>query len=235
MAGVDGNRHLFEVTETGDLIRQVTTGDRQLGSVSTSADGLVMAYTVTDAVTPTELFVNRGDGSLQQRVTSFNDGWLAGVSRQPAERLTWTVADGTDVEGWVIKPVGYEAGRPYPMVLKIHGGPHGAYGNSYVRTFHVLSNAGFFVLYTNPRGSTGYGQAFTYATIGGWGEIDSEDYLGGGRRGARRLPRYRPDARRCLGWQLRRVHGAHSRFPGHALTPTGVMAIHCKQFHLPDL
>ena len=146
MAGVDGNRHLFEVTETGDLIRQVTTGDRQLGSVSTSADGLVMAYTVTDAVTPTELFVNRGDGSLQQRVTSFNDGWLAGVSRQPAERLTWTVADGTDVEGWVIKPVGYEAGRPYPMVLKIHGGPHGAYGNSYVRTFHVLSNAGFFVL-----------------------------------------------------------------------------------------
>ena len=179
LAGVRGNRHLFEVTVAGDLIRQLTTGDRQVGSVSTSQDGLVMSYTVTDAVSPAEVYVNRGDGTRQQRVTSFNDEWLGSVSLQPAERLTWTVADGTEIEGWLIKPVGYEAGRPYPMILKIHGGPHGAYGNTFFRTFHVLSNTGFFVLYTNPRGSTGYGHAFTYATKEGWGEIDSEDYLTG--------------------------------------------------------
>ena len=179
LAGVGGNRHVFEVTETGDLIRQVTTGDRQIGSVSTSMDGLLMAYTVTDVTTPTEVFVNRGDGSQQRRVTSFNDSWLAGLTLQPAERLNWTVADDTAIEGWLIKPVGYVAGESYPLILKIHGGPHGAYGNTFLRTFHVLSNAGFFVLYTNPRGSTGYGHAFTYATIGGWGEIDSEDYLSG--------------------------------------------------------
>ena len=179
LTGVSGNRHLFEVTVTGDLIRQLTTGDRQVGSVSISQDGLVMSYTVTDAVSPAEVYVNRGDGTRQQRVTSLNDDWLAGVSLQPAERLTWTVADGTEIEGWLIKPVGYEAGRPYPMILKIHGGPHGAYGNTFFRMFHVLSNTGFFVLYTNPRGSTGYGHAFTYATKEGWGEIDSEDYLTG--------------------------------------------------------
>ena len=73
----------------------------------------------------------------------------------------------------------YQVGRQYPMVLKIHGGPHGAYGHTFFRTFHVLSNAGFFVLYTNPRGSTGYGHTFTYATRGAWGEVDSEDYLRG--------------------------------------------------------
>ena len=179
LAGVSGDRHLFEVSVTGDLIRQLTTGDRQIRSVSTSDDGRVMAYTVTDAVSPAELYVNRGDGTLQRRVTSFNDEWLAGVSLQPAEQLTWTVADGTEIEGWLVRPVGYQAGRPYPMVLKIHGGPHGAYGNTFFRTFHVLSNSGFFVLYTNPRGSTGYGHAFTYATKEGWGEIDSEDYLAG--------------------------------------------------------
>ena len=147
-----------------------------------------MAYTVTDAASPAEVYVNRGDGILQRRVTAFNDEWLTNVSLQPAERLTWTVADGTEIEGWLIKPVGYEAGRPYPMILKIHGGPHGAYGNTFFRTFHVLSNTGFFVLYTNPRGSTGYGHAFTYATKEGWGEIDAEDYLRGVDAALERYP-----------------------------------------------
>ena len=178
-AGVGGNRHLFEVTVRGELIRQVTTGDRQVRSVSTSDDGQVMAYTVTDAVSPAELYTNRGDGSLQQRVTSFNDAWLSEVALQAAERLTWTVAGGSEIEGWIMKPVGYEAGRSYPMILKIHGGPHGAYGNTFFRTFHVLSGSGFFVLYANPRGSTGYGHSFTYATHAAWGEMDSEDLLAG--------------------------------------------------------
>ena len=180
MAGISGNRHLFEVTPRGELIRQVTSGNRQIGAVSASRDGQVMAYTVTDAITPAEVYTNRGDGSsLQVKVTSFNDAWLADVALEPADRLTWTVADGTEIEGWLVRPVGYQTGRSYPMILKIHGGPHGAYGNTFFRTFHVLSGSGFFVLYTNPRGSSGYGHAFTYATLGKWGETDSEDYLTG--------------------------------------------------------
>ena len=179
LAGVRGNRHLYEVTATGDLIRQVTSGDRDVQSLSVSSDGLVMAYSASDVVTPAEVFVNRRDGSGQRPVTSFNEEWLAEVSLQPAEKLAWTLTDGSQVEGWLIKPVGYEAGRQYPMILKIHGGPYGAYRNTFFRTFHVLSNAGFFVLYTNPRGSTGYGHDFMYATTPGWGEIDAEDYLAG--------------------------------------------------------
>ena len=178
-AGIGGNGHVFEVSARGGPVRQVTTGDRRLGSVGWSGDGRVMAYTVTDAVTPAELFVARGDGTNETRVTSFNDAWLAEVTRMPAERLTWRVADGTEIEGWVVKPVGYEPGRKYPLILKIHGGPYGAYGNTFFQTFHVLSAAGFFVLYPNPRGSTGYGHAYQWATRGAWGEVDSEDYLGG--------------------------------------------------------
>ena len=179
LAGIRGNRHLFEVTETGDLIRQVTIGDRQIGSVSTTRDGLVMAYTVTSPTAPAEVFVNNGDGSRQRRVTAFNDAWLTPLSLQPAEPLRWTGDGGVEVEGWLVKPVGYDPGRSYPMVLKIHGGPHGAYGNTFFRTFHILSNAGFFVLYANPRGSTGYGHDFTYAITGGWGEIEAGDLLAG--------------------------------------------------------
>jgi dipeptidyl aminopeptidase/acylaminoacyl peptidase len=179
VAGISGNSHVYELSITGDLIRQVTDGDRQVRSLSATSDDLVMAYTVTDAISPAEVYVNRSDGTLQQRITSFNDGWINEIALQPAEPLTWSVEDGTEIEGWVVRPVDYVDGGSYPMVVKIHGGPYGAYGNGFFRTFHVLSNAGFFVLYTNPRGSTGYGHDFMYAATPGWGEVDSEDILTG--------------------------------------------------------
>jgi len=178
-AGVGGTAHVFEAAVKGGAVRQVTTGDRQLNAVSWSGDGRVMAYTATDAVTPAEVFVAQGDGRAETRVTSFNDAWLAETVRMPAERLSWRVADGTEIEGWVVKPVGFQPGKKYPMVLKIHGGPYGAYGSTYFDTFHILSGAGMFVLYTNPRGSTGYGHQYQWATRGAWGEVDSEDYLKG--------------------------------------------------------
>ncbi len=179
VAGVGGDRHLFEVSTRDGEVRQITHGDRRVGSLTTTSDGRYLAYTSTDVQHPAEFFVSRADGSNEVRITSFNDTWLADVTLMPAERLSWHVADGTEVEGWVIKPVAWESGRTYPMILKIHGGPYGAYGNTFFQTFHVLSAAGFYVLYTNPRGSTGYGHDFQFATRGAWGEVDSEDYLAG--------------------------------------------------------
>jgi dipeptidyl aminopeptidase/acylaminoacyl peptidase len=178
-AAVGGNRHLFRVPAAGGPVAQVTEGERQLTSVSLSERGHIMAYAATDAVSPTELYVARGDGLAERRATEFNEGWMGDVSLERPERLTWMVEDSVEVEGWVIKPVGYAAGGNYPMILKIHGGPHAAYGNTFFPTFHVLSSAGFFVLYANPRGSTGYGHEFKYATRGQWGVKDSEDFLTG--------------------------------------------------------
>lgn len=176
---VGGNSHLFRVPSAGGSVVQVTQGARWLSDFSFSRDGRIMAYTAADPVTPVELFVASGDGSTEQKATGFNDAWLGNVTLMPAERLTWTVSDGSEIEGWVIPPVGYQGGRSYPLILKIHGGPHSAYGNTFFPTFHVLSAAGFFVLYTNPRGSSGYGHGFEYATRGAWGVVDKEDYLTG--------------------------------------------------------
>ena len=186
-----GNRHLYEVElegleprrgRSGDQVERVTEGDRQLSSFSESSDGAWMAYVATDAVRPGEVFLADGGGRGEGRLTDFNDEWLAEVRLEAPERITWNVADGTQVEGWVIPPVGVgaaaaEASRP--MVLKIHGGPHSMYGNTFFQTFHVLSAAGFFVFYPNPRGSSGYGHDFTFATRGGWGLVDEEDFLTG--------------------------------------------------------
>ena len=178
-ASIGGNRHLFRVAAAGGPVVQVTEGERRLTNVSLSDRGHIMAYAATDAVSPTELYVARGDGTAERRVTEFNEGFLDSVSLESPERLTWTVGDSVEVEGWLMKPVGYTAGRKYPLILKIHGGPHGAYGNTFFPTFHVLSAAGFFVLYANPRGSSGYGHEFMYATRGQWGVMDSQDFLAG--------------------------------------------------------
>jgi dipeptidyl aminopeptidase/acylaminoacyl peptidase len=80
------------------------------------------------------------------------------------------------------------------MVLKIHGGPYGAYGSVFFDTFHILSGAGMFVLYANPRGSTGYGHKYQWATRGAWGEVDQEDFLQGVEAAVARYPEI--DARR---------------------------------------
>ncbi|MBT8398660.1 MAG: S9 family peptidase [Gemmatimonadetes bacterium] len=178
-AGIGGNSHLFSVDPGSGQVVQVTTGDRRLSGLSFSQDDQVVAFVSTDPVTPSELYVGSGDGSTEQKATGFNDSWLRDVTLMPAERLSWLSEGGIEVEGWVIPPLGYEEGRSYPLILKIHGGPHSAYGNTFFPTFHVLSQAGFFVLYTNPRGSSGYGHDFQYSTRGEWGIVDKEDYLGG--------------------------------------------------------
>ena len=187
-AAVSGNRHLFRVPAAGGPVVQVTQGERQLASISLSDRGHIMAYAATDAVSPTELYVARGDGTAERRATEFNDSWMDRVSLESPERLTWLVGDSVEVEGWVIPPVDYTPGRRYPLILKIHGGPHSAYGNTFFPTFHVLSSAGFFVLYSNPRGSSGYGHEFKYATRGQWGVEDSEDFLTGVETALARYP-----------------------------------------------
>jgi dipeptidyl aminopeptidase/acylaminoacyl peptidase len=191
--GISGTTHLFEVAAKGGKVNQITKGNRTLRSISTSKESRWMAYIVTDATTPTELYMANKAGGQEQRLTKFNDAWLADIKRMPAEHLSWKVADGTEIEGWVIKPINHDPNKVYPLILKIHGGPHGAYGNYFFRTFHTLSASGFFVMFPNPRGSTGYGNEFTYATRGKWGEMDSEDYLNGVDATLKKYPEIDPN------------------------------------------
>lgn len=185
---VHGNAHVYEVAASGGAVRQVTTGDRVLANVSVSANGQTMAYTATSPIAPAEVYVANGTGAGEVRISVFNDSLLATITRQPATRLTWKVRDGTEIEGWVIPPVGYQPGRQYPMVLNIHGGPHSAYTNAFSSGFHTLSASGFFVFYLNPRGSTGYGNAFKHAIQNAWGIVDEEDFITGVETVLKRYP-----------------------------------------------
>jgi dipeptidyl aminopeptidase/acylaminoacyl peptidase len=123
---------------------------------------------------PTELCVVDADGRNERQLTRFNEPLNNEVAWADAERFTFTSVGNREIEGWLMKPYGYTAGRRYPMVLYIHGGPHSQYNEGWFDEFQNLAAAGIMVLYTNPRGSSGYGADFTYSIRGRWGD---EDYL----------------------------------------------------------
>ena len=81
------------------------------------------------------------------------------------------------MDGWVIKPHGYEEGVKYPTILEMHGGPRGVYGNAIFHEFQVLAGEGYGLIYTNPRGSAGYEEEYTKAVMRHYGEVDHEDFM----------------------------------------------------------
>ena len=183
-AGVRGATHLFRVPLEGGPVEQVTRGERRLSGLTFSARFDRMAYTAVDPTHPADVYTARLDGSDERRLSRLNNDLLSEVGLRPAERVSFASTDGTEVEGWVIMPASAGAGGAggagrVPLILSIHGGPHGDYGYDFSFQFQLWAAQGYGVLYTNPRGSTGYGEQFLWGTWGGWGLRDSEDVLAG--------------------------------------------------------
>jgi dipeptidyl aminopeptidase/acylaminoacyl peptidase len=180
---VKGTEHLFRVAVADSRIEQVTQGDRVLPQVSIA--GNRMAYTSSTTDRPVEVYTASlpaagGFAVGERKVSSVSDVLLATWQLSKVERIHYDSKDGTPIDGWVVLPPGYEQGRSnYPMVLTIHGGPHAAYTSAFAFKEQLLAAAGYIVLYTNPRGSTGYGEKFRWGTWGGWGERDYEDVMAG--------------------------------------------------------
>lgn len=176
-AATGGSTGVFRIDPATKKLTQVLSGRRRINGLSSDAKGTKIAYVATDITRPTELFVANADGTGERRLTSFNDKLVSEVAFSDAERFTYPSVGGLEIEGWLMKPYGYEPGKKYPLVLYIHGGPHAAYGETWFDEFQNLAATGMFVLFTNPRGSSGYGADFTYSTRGRWGFEDYEDLM----------------------------------------------------------
>jgi dipeptidyl aminopeptidase/acylaminoacyl peptidase len=176
-AETQGNVHLFAVSVSGGAVRQVTSGERQLRGFTISADGRSLAYTASDVTHGTELYVTPLARGAERRLTSFNDSLFKQVATIPADTFWFTGVGGLKIEGWLMKPYGYQPGKRYPLVLSIHGGPHSNYGNVLFPEFQMLAGQGYWLLFTNPRGSSGYGQSFTFSTRARWGMEDYQDLM----------------------------------------------------------
>lgn len=174
---VGGSSALYRIDPATKKMTQLLGGRRRINGVSFDPAGKKVAFVATDLTHPTELFVANADGSGEKRLTSFNDKINAEIAWSDAERFTYPSVGGLEIEGWLMKPYGYQPGKKYPLVLYIHGGPHSAYGENWFDEFQNLAAAGMFVLFTNPRGSSGYGADFTYSTRGRWGAEDYQDLM----------------------------------------------------------
>lgn len=171
-----GNTHLYRVDMADRAVRQLTDGPEVVADLDAAA-GMVV-YQRMGSTTLDELWLLPPSGE-PRRLAGFNDDLLAELEIREPQHFTYAGADGWPMDGWYLTPPGFDPSKTYPAVLRIHGGPHAAYGDVFTHYVHLLASRGYVVVWTNPRGSGGYGEAFTKAVIGDWGGADSQDILAG--------------------------------------------------------
>lgn len=179
-----GSTHVYRVAADGSGKPElVVGGDRTVTGWDVA--GGVVAFTATSNTELSELFMQGPDG-VERQLTSLGAVFAEARTLVEPERFTATAPDGSEVEAWIMRPVEFAPGTRYPTLLNIHGGPFTQYGHKFFDEFQVQAAAGYAVVYCNPRGSSGYSQAFGRAIRGpsaqpdpgsGWGGVDYDDLM----------------------------------------------------------
>ena len=158
------------------------TSRRTINGTSVSKDGKTIVLTMDAPDSATEIYVTDPSFANLKRLTNTNPQ-LAELAQGQTEVITWKSSDGVDVEGVLLKPVGFEAGKRYPTLVVAHGGPAGAYVNGFrlggLEGGQVWAGKGWAVFYPNPRGSSNYGQKTLAANVNDWGGGDYRDIMTG--------------------------------------------------------
>jgi dipeptidyl aminopeptidase/acylaminoacyl peptidase len=149
----------------------------------------LFAFILSDSRHPTEVWASVfGRGETMRQLSGHNDGLTRSTELVQPEALVFRSFDGTRIQGWLMKPAVFRENRRYPLILSVHGGPHGMSGWAFNPAFQVYAARGYAVLYLNPRGSSGYGQKFSDGTLNEWGGGDYKDLMAGVDEALRKYP-----------------------------------------------
>ena len=170
--GWHGDTHLAFIDADSGEVRLITNGHCAYFIGNLDAAGKSVPAIYGDPVNIPELCLIDVTSGKAKTLTSFNKEWAKGVALSTPEAMYLESPDGTKVHTWVMKPVGFDDKKKYPAILEVHGGPHAQYGWVFFQEFQVLAAQGYVVVYTNPRGSKGYGEAHCNAIKGDWGNKD---------------------------------------------------------------
>jgi len=170
MVGFHGTAQIGEVSKAKGGIRLLTNGRHVLGVGNLDRRGTRQALTIALPTKIAEIGVY-DDGKIVQ-LTNFNEEFHESVAAIEPEPVWIDSTDGMKVHAWVMRPKGKKS---YPAILEVHGGPHTQYGEAYFHEFQLLVAQGYAVVFSNPRGSKGYGEAWCAAIRGDWGNKDWED------------------------------------------------------------
>jgi dipeptidyl aminopeptidase/acylaminoacyl peptidase len=173
--GDDRVEYVGRTTTAGGAVEKLTTGRQTVSNVSLGADGNLTMLAGSTTQTPE---VHALEGGKLRKLTKVNDDLLAQLQLATTEDFTSTSKDGTVVNGLIVKPASYTAGKKYPTLLIIHGGPNGQDDHSFTFDNEFYAANGYVVLNINYRGSSGRGSAFQKAIYADWGNKEVMDLLG---------------------------------------------------------
>lgn len=157
IAAREGSANLYRFDAESGAATEITRGKQAVQSYRSSDGGRRLVALISTPVEIGDLF-SIGDG--EQRRLPRVDSLFSQLNLTMPEEIWYTSFDGRRIQAWVQRPPDFQAGRRYPLILNIHGGPHSAYGWVFDHEFQWLAAQGYLVLYANPRGSTSYGQEF---------------------------------------------------------------------------
>ena len=177
----EGSKNLYFASTAGQF-HPVTTGKQMLtvSSVGKTGVGVGLRSTPTK---PTDIVTftvpKTGTTSTFTQLTAVNDDVLAGKELAQTEEIWYKSKDGLRIQGWIVKPPGFDPSKKYPLMLEIHGGPQSMYNVAFNFSRQDHAANGFVMLYTNPRGSTGYGEKFTNEIKNAYPDKDFDDLMAG--------------------------------------------------------
>ena len=173
----EGTRNVHFASVDGGVM-QVTEGNHLL-SVSSIGSGTAVG-TLSDYHSPGDLIsISLSNPGEITQLTDLNSDVLAGVQLGEVEEIRYKSVEDFDIQGWIIKPPDFDPSKKYPLILAIHGGPHGMYNVGFNFGWQNHAANGYVVLYTNPRGSSGYGSAFGNSIKNAYPDKDFDDLMAG--------------------------------------------------------
>ena len=173
----NGGSPLYRVNMSNKKVEQLSGFDEGVTSYALGKDKII--FSKTEVTNPSEVYVADMALKNQSRISKLND-WVNNKLLSLPEKKTFANNKGLTVEYWVMKPANYEAGKKYPLLLEIHGGPAAMWGPGEAGMWHefqYFAGKGYGVVYGNPRGSGGYGEQFLKANVGDWGAGPTSDVI----------------------------------------------------------
>jgi dipeptidyl aminopeptidase/acylaminoacyl peptidase len=170
----DRARHVARVPAAGGKVERVLAGERVVSALAMGSGGKIAILASTPQAPPE---ISALEGTTPRPLSRQNDELLAGIELGAVEGISFKSKDGTTVNGLVVKPPRYQAGKKVPTLLRIHGGPVDQYGYEFAFDWQLFAAHGYVVVGANPRGSSGRGEAFSKAIYADWGNKDAQDVL----------------------------------------------------------
>ena len=178
-AGSEGKTSIYRIAIKTNTIETVVDGKFNVLEYALSIEGNDIAYICMDVNHPVEIFLFQQEQDNCIQITNQNTGLINKCFIQNANSFWFKSFDETLVQGWIMKPVYFNASEKYPLILVIHGGPHNMFGYDFEERMQLLTARGYAVLFINPRGSSGYGQSFSNGNLLNWGGGDYKDLMAG--------------------------------------------------------